>query len=240
MSNYFGNDFSDSTKIYYKELKKCKPLSRDEELTLLKKAKNNDLKAKNKILTSNLKFVFGIAKHYKGKGVSIDDLISEGNMGLIKAIDKFDINKNVRFISYGVWWIRQFMQEFIKREQKKSIYELKDESEDSNNNDDADNEDEEVRNNQSVVNIVKDESCDYEAISNFQLSLISKLLSKLDKRCQFIISYYFGLNGLEQLTLDEIGAELNISKERTRQLKDKSLKILRTEILLLDEDEIIF
>ena len=113
MNNYV-NDFNEAVVNYYESLKKCKPVSREEERRLVKLAKQGDILAKNKILESNLRFVFNVAKNYRGCGISINELISEGNMGLIKAIDKFDESKDVKFISYAVWWIRQGIQAYIK------------------------------------------------------------------------------------------------------------------------------
>ena len=101
------NDFSDSVKTYYQELKRHKPLPRDVERELIVKAKAGDIEARNKILTANLRIVFNIAKKYRGHGVDLSDLISEGNDGMIKAIEKFDLSQNVKFFSYAVWWVRQ-------------------------------------------------------------------------------------------------------------------------------------
>ena len=112
--NSYVNDFNEAVNNYYESLKKCKPVSREEERKLVKLAKQGDISAKNRILESNLRFVFNVAKNYKGCGVSLNELISEGNMGLIKAIEKFDLTKEVKFISYAVWWIRQGIQAYIK------------------------------------------------------------------------------------------------------------------------------
>ena len=117
MANQYVNDFSTTVKTYYDELKKYKPISREKERKLLFKAKNGDLDAQNEILTSNLRFVFNIASRYKGQGAAISDLISEGNLGLVKAIQKFNPERDVKFISYAVWWVRNSMQEFIKKRQ---------------------------------------------------------------------------------------------------------------------------
>ena len=113
--NQHVNDFTDNVRVYYNELKKYKPISRKEEKRLIKLYKNGSLMAKNKLLESNLRFVFDIARKYTGRGVPICDLISEGNLGLIKALDKFDNSKNVKFISYAVWWIKQAMLDSISK-----------------------------------------------------------------------------------------------------------------------------
>lgn len=80
MANAYINDFNTTVQTYYKELKNCKPISKEYEKELIKKAKKNNIKARNEILTSNLKFVFDVAKNYKGCGTPLEDLISEGNL----------------------------------------------------------------------------------------------------------------------------------------------------------------
>lgn len=95
-----------SLEIYMKELANSKPLAPEEELELLIRAKEGDEKARERIITSNLRFVITVAKDYISAGMPLEDLISAGNLGLMKAIEKFDLSKNVKFISYAVWWIR--------------------------------------------------------------------------------------------------------------------------------------
>ena len=92
---------------YLKEINKIPLLSNEEEVELAEKAAAGDKLAKNKIINANLRFVVTIAKKYQKKGLDIEDLISEGNIGLINAIEKFDVSKGYRVISYAVWWIRQ-------------------------------------------------------------------------------------------------------------------------------------
>lgn len=96
-----------SVKHYFKEVKNNALITREEELELALKAKAGDTYAINKLVTSNLRFVIKIAKEYQGNGLSLSDLISEGNIGLIKAVHKFEPEMGYRFISYAVWWIRQ-------------------------------------------------------------------------------------------------------------------------------------
>lgn len=92
---------------YLKEINNVPLLSRDEETELAIKAASGDKIAKNKIINANLRFVVTIAKKYQKRGLELEDLISEGNIGLITAIEKFDVTKGYHFISYAVWWIRQ-------------------------------------------------------------------------------------------------------------------------------------
>lgn len=99
---------TDSTiSIYLKEINKIPLLSYEEETELAKKAAAGDQVAKNKIVNANLRFVVNVAKKYQKKGLELEDLISEGNIGLLSAIEKFDVSKGYHFISYAVWWIRQ-------------------------------------------------------------------------------------------------------------------------------------
>lgn len=237
--NSYVNDFSTTVQTYYKDLKKYKPLSKDEERNLIIQAKNNNLKARNKILTSNLKFVFDVAKKYKGYGISIDDLIAEGNIGLTKALDKFDIEHEVKFISYAVFWIRQSMQECIK---KNNIHDSMEVSEDEelskpvHQDGIVDKEDERIEKIDVILSNEEDE--ERRRKNNLQKKIISSLLIKLDKREKIVITEYFGLEGKEK-TLEEIGNILNISKERVRQIKEKSLRKLRSEMLLMDNENFL-
>lgn len=93
--------------MYLKEINKIPLLTREEENELALKAKNGDTVAKNKIVNANLRFVITVAKKYQNHGLNLTDLISEGNLGLLTAIEKFDTTKGYHFISYAVWWIRQ-------------------------------------------------------------------------------------------------------------------------------------
>lgn len=100
---------SNSLKTYIKEIDKIKILTKEEEEELSKRMAEGDLDARNHLIAANLRFVVSIAKQYINKGVPFLDLINEGNMGLILACDKFDYRKGFRFISYAVWWIRQYI-----------------------------------------------------------------------------------------------------------------------------------
>lgn len=102
------NVFKDKAlQKYLGDISRIKPLSREDELELAIKAKNGDEDAKAILIRSNLKFVVKIASRYQNRGLTLSELISEGNMGLITAIEKFDTEKDIKLISYAVWWIRQ-------------------------------------------------------------------------------------------------------------------------------------
>jgi len=101
-----GLDVS-SLSVYLKEINKIQLLKREEEVELAKRAKEGNKLAKDKLIQANLRFVVNVAKKYQNQGLSLSDLISEGNLGLITAVDKFDVEKGYHFISYAVWWIKQ-------------------------------------------------------------------------------------------------------------------------------------
>ena len=104
-----------SVQSYLKELRKYPPLSREEERKILRKAKQGNQAAVDKIITSNLRFVVSVALEYQGRGVPLADLIAEGNMGLMEALKRFDEERGFKFISYAVWWIRQCILNALKR-----------------------------------------------------------------------------------------------------------------------------
>jgi RNA polymerase primary sigma factor len=95
--------------LYLKDIRKIPLLSREEERELAKKAKQGDAEAKRRIAVSNLRFVVSVALGYRNQGVPFMDLISEGNLGLMRAVEKFDVDKGYHFITYAVWWIKQAM-----------------------------------------------------------------------------------------------------------------------------------
>lgn len=108
-------DYKDNFAIknYYKEVKKTEVLSGDEQIGLAVKAKSGDKEAFDKLVKCNLRFVISIAKEYKSSGIPLEDLISEGNIGLMEAVHRFDETKGFRFISYAVWWVRQSITKSI-------------------------------------------------------------------------------------------------------------------------------
>ncbi len=101
-----GLDVS-SLSVYLREINKIPLLTREEEVELARRARAGDKEAKDKLIKANLRFVVNVAKKYQNQGLTLSDLISEGNLGLITAVDKFDVDKGYHFISYAVWWIKQ-------------------------------------------------------------------------------------------------------------------------------------
>ena len=103
----------DLVSFYLEDIKEYDILNKDEELSLLKKAKSGDIEARERLILCNLRLVVNVAKKYGNKGLSFIDLISEGNFGLIHAIEKFDVEKGYRFSTYAVWWIKQAISKAI-------------------------------------------------------------------------------------------------------------------------------
>jgi RNA polymerase primary sigma factor len=101
-----GLDVS-SLSVYLREINKIPLLTREEEVDLAKRAREGEQNAKDRLIQANLRFVVNVAKKYQNQGLTLSDLISEGNLGLITAVDKFDVDKGYHFISYAVWWIKQ-------------------------------------------------------------------------------------------------------------------------------------
>ena len=104
-----------SLVLYLEEIKDLEPLDSKEEIALAQLAKKGELKAFNKLVTHNLRFVVAVAKKFQGQGLPFEDLINEGNLGLIKAVDRFDETRGFRFISYAVWWITQSIRRAIQK-----------------------------------------------------------------------------------------------------------------------------
>ena len=107
-----------SVAVYLKAIDKIPLLSRSEETELAKKAAAGDTEARQKLIVSNLRFVVSIAKKYQGHGVPLSDLISEGNLGLVTAVAKFDYKRGIHFISYAVWWIKQSIMKALSEKSR--------------------------------------------------------------------------------------------------------------------------
>lgn len=235
--NQYANDFNETVRRYYSDLKPYKPITKAMEKRLFKKYRKGDEAARNQILESNLKFVFDIARKYTGRGVAISDLISEGNMGLLKAMEKFDETKGVKFISYAVWWIRQFMQEAIKRNKLVELCEI----EMSVNNDDAIGKmnpayDDDRTNSKDKTNYEpsdEDEVVEKE-INDTYKEVVNNIMDSLSERERDVIESYYGINDNKELTLFKIGEKYDLSSERVRQIKKTAIRKMRTNVLMMD------
>ena len=197
-----------------------------EELVRLVKTMSEGESALNKLVRGNLKFVVSIAKKYRDSGVSFSDLIEDGNMGLVKAAQRFDETKGVKFISYAVWWVRRCIQECIEQHQVEEAVNADDYTLDHTTEQDFGNA------------ISYDDESEFE--ENFMMSQgrkasVEDMLSCLRQRERKILEMYFGLDDGKEKTLDEIGQETKLTKERVRQIKDKALIKLKTHALMSDE-----
>ncbi len=107
-----------SLEIYLKEISEMEPLSPEEEKELIERAKKGDKEAREKLIYAHLKFVVNMAKRYQGYGVPLADLINEGNIGLLRALQRFDPKKRVRFLSYAIWWVRQAIMKALNEQSR--------------------------------------------------------------------------------------------------------------------------
>lgn len=251
-----GPSFIDQKSIsaYLREVREYGTvISKEEEDELTERLLNGDEVAKEKLIYANLRFVLSIAKTYQNNGIAMEDLISEGNLGLIKATERFDRSKGHRFISYAVWWIRQSIIECINEHSRNIRIPVNQINDYLKLKRDSKNSDEEISNifptTQSIFDVINDDGDEYvdvledkntilpdEELDNSQKNLkndLDKLLSKLSDRDRLIIEMYYGLNGFNPSTLEDIGDELNLTRERIRQVKAGVLLKIRSNAINL-------
>ena len=223
------SDYEQSTGAYLKDIGGFKPLDKKDEMKLWKRLKKNpnDVDAKNRLINSNLKFVVSVANSYKGRGLSMSDLVAEGNVGLLKAYTKFDPKRDVKFISYSVHWIRQTILEAL---QKRNSIDSEDLPMDYEAQEaDVDTDYLEADNTPNLVtDFISSAGTNELERSNKQKQALQMLFQSLTDRERDIIVRYFGINGYEGETLEEIGDTMNLTKERVRQIKEDGMKKLRS------------
>lgn len=259
----------DPVKLYLKEIGSYPLLSIAEEIELAKKIELGDEMAKQTLAESNLRLVVSIAKRYVGRGLSFLDLIQEGNLGLIKAVDKFDYTKGYKFSTYATWWIRQaitrsiadqsrtiripvHMSEVINKTYRVSrslLQELGREPTEQELSEAMNLPIDKVReilkvsadpisldtpigeeDDSHLGDFIKDDTIvgpeDAAAYSVLQ-DQITKLLDTLTEREQRVLILRFGLKDGRTRTLEEVGKEFNVTRERIRQIEAKALRKLR-------------
>ena len=263
------NREGESIERYLQEIGREQMISLDEEAELAHRIKQGDEEALEKLTKANLRFVVSVAKQYQGQGLSLVDLINEGNVGLITAAKKFDETRGFKFISYAVWWIRQsilqalaensrivrlpqnqvgnvskvnrFYHQFIqKNERLPSVDEVAEaldmESEKVNAvlissgkhvSMDAPLVEDEDSCLLDLFSNREDSDTDAQLVTESLATEIDRAISQLPDREAKIIKMFFGIQSPE-LSLEEIGEKMKLSRERVRQIKEKGLAILRS------------
>lgn len=254
---------------YFADIGEAVPLPREREKELAARIGAGDLEARDELVRANLRFVIDVARSYQNRGLSMSELISAGNVGLITAAERFDGERGFKFISYAVWWIRQSILQSIaengrtvrlplnqlsllkdinrtarelgqNRELEPNIEEIAAELElepeqvrdavlagRAPRSLDAELEEEDDR---SLISILADEESqppDAGLYAETAREKVVAALECLDRRERYIMRLYFGLDGEEPLTLEEIGQTMQLTRERVRQLKERALKKLR-------------
>lgn len=254
---------------YLHEIGKEELISTEVEVELARLIKNGDSNALDKLVKANLRFVVSVSKQYQNQGLSLPDLINEGNLGLIKAAQRFDETRGFKFISYAVWWIRQSILQALAEQARIvrlplnkigsinkinrtfSVLEQQFEREPSVNEiaqvlEMAPDEVKEslkssirhismdapltVEEDGSMYDVLTNKdapSPDKGLITDSLRKEIERTLSTLTHREANIIRLYYGLNGKQAHTLEEIGEEFNLTRERVRQIKEKAIKRLK-------------
>lgn len=225
-----------SNEKYIEEIAHEQLLSDKEEQELAEKIKIGDAVALEKLTKANLKFVVSLAHQYRNRGLGEDDLISEGNIGMMYAAQRFDGKKGVRFVVFAAPYIRKAMEEAIK--EQSTLYKLpKNEK----------NKYEKIRsralsidqpvpvgsnNNFTLQHILENENAkqtDDQLNQDFLSNEIQKGLDVLDEREKRIITYIYGLTG-SHYTMAEIAEEMGLKRERVRQIRDKALRKLHKKM----------
>lgn len=255
MAKYTSHINQDEISHYLKELRKIPVITVEREKELADIMKNPDVTQEQvnmvnrELLEGNLRFVITVAKEYQGQGIDLSDLISEGNLGLMKAIQSFDWDKGVRFISYAVWWIKQSIFQCLNensrtirlpvnvvqevqraKKQEKEVEELNPRLSnlahavtfDDHINDEGDTMFDLLEDPDALM---PDSGLDGSDIVKNQLI---KIMDVLDERENAIVKDYFGITGTPR-TLEDIGNDFGLTKERVRQIKEKALRKLRNE-----------
>ena len=262
------NRESASLDKYLQEIGREELISVEEEVELAQRIRKGDQAALEKLTRANLRFVVSVAKQYQNQGLSLPDLINEGNLGLIKAAEKFDETRGFKFISYAVWWIRQSILQALAEQSRivrlplnqvgslNKINKALSKFEQTNERMPSSEELAEI------LEIPKDKIADTLRVSGRHVSVdapfvegeennlldvlvnndspnadrglvneslnkeIERALSTLTERERAIVKYFFGI-GTPEKTLEEIGEEFELTRERVRQIKEKAIRRLR-------------
>ena len=259
---------ADPVRTYLKEIGGVSLLSAKDEVRLAKLIEKGDQDAKNALIEANLRLVVSIAKRYMGRGLNLLDLIQEGNMGLIRAVEKFDYRKGFKFSTYATWWIRQAVSRAIAdqartiripvhmvdainrvtRMQRQLVQDLGRQPTPAEIGRElelsADKVDELLElaretvsleapmgdTEASLADFIEDEHTrqpDHVAARKIMKEDLAKTLSGLPERERKIIELRYGLNGNEPMTLEQVGHEFGVTRERIRQMEIRTLRRLQ-------------
>ena len=269
ISKQITNRESQSLDKYLQEIGKVDLITSDEEVELAQRIRAGDQIALEKLTKANLRFVVSVAKQYQNHGLTLGDLINEGNLGLIKAAKRFDETRGFKFISYAVWWIRQSIMQALAEQSRivrlplnrvgslnkisKTFSDLEQKFQREPSPEELaevlETTPEEVAANMRIsgrhvsmdapfvngeenglLDVLENDSeatPDSSLMNDSLRKEVQRALSTLTQREADVISYYFGLNGEQPLTLEEIGEKYNLTRERVRQIKEKATRRLR-------------
>ncbi len=263
------NRESASLDKYLQEIGRYDLISVEEEVELAQRIKKGDQGAIEKLTRANLRFVVSVAKQYQNQGLSLPDLINEGNLGLIKAAEKFDETRGFKFISYAVWWIRQSIMQAINEQSRivrlplnqvsslskyrKAVAKFEQENQRkpsaeelavileipkskvlstmkvSGRHVSVDAPFQEGEDN-SLLDVLSDDDSPIADNSLIHESLrkeIERVFATLDERESKILQLSYGI-GVEEMSLEEIGQQFGLTRERVRQIREKAIRRLRT------------
>lgn len=255
---------------YLQEIGREDLISVQDEVDLARRIREGDQKALDKLVRANLRFVVSVAKQYQNQGLSLPDLINEGNLGLIRAAQRFDETRGFKFISYAVWWVRQsilqalaeqsrivrlplnrvgslnkinkerskFEQEFERIPSAEELAERLDIPADqvadtmkvSGQHISVDAPFADGDENSLLDVLINDDTPTPDRVLN-QESLskeVDRALQQLDERERNIVKMFFGIGG-QEMTLEEIGAKYDLTRERVRQIKEKAIRRLKSQ-----------
>jgi RNA polymerase primary sigma factor len=254
---------------YLEEIGQYEPLTPEEEIDLAQRVKKGEQEALKKLTEANLRFVVSVAKDYQGQGLPLTDLINEGNLGLIKAAERFDETRGFKFISYAVWWIRQSILQALAEHSRivrlplnrvGTISKITKEAESLEKSNERAPGQDEIANNldmntsevsnairisrrhqslnapfrdgekSCLMDVIKDsgqKNPDSDIMNDSLKQEIRETLATLKDRERKVIQMYFGIDREYSLTLNEIGDEFGLTRERVRQIKEKAINRLR-------------
>lgn len=264
------NRESQSLDKYLTEIGKVSLITTEEEVELARRIREGDTRALEKLAMANLRFVVSVAKQYQNNGMSLGDLINEGNVGLIKAASRFDETRGFKFISYAVWWIRQSIMQALAEQSRivrlplnrvssvakinRTFAQLEQQYQREPTAEELatvmEVSVEEVSGNMriasrhvsmdaplvagedsSLMDVISDKDSgrpDDDLMADSLRREISLALGTLSQREADVIALYFGLEGKQALTLEEIGEKFDLTRERVRQIKEKATRRLRS------------